>query len=389
MEQQMEQQMKQEMEQQQQWEEVFLKKVFQKLSWVTDQVEMLNAYRVVDGKYDNKPMPPYSWTCGFFGGMQWWLYRYSGEKKFYQKAKAASERMDKGLLDFQPLGHDVGFQYLLTTVADYLCTGVERARVSSIHSATLLAGRFNLVGRYIRAWNDNTGIDPKKSKAGYAIIDCMMNIPLLFWASEETGDPRYYQIAEAHADTVLREFIREDGSSNHIVVFNPIDGSVIEKPRGQGYTEGSSWTRGQGWALYGFAMAYFFTRKRKYLEASLKVARYFLEHLPESGIPPVDFKQPDEPHYVDSSAGVIALCGMIDLKKWVGREEQIWLEAGIRKLFSGAYANCDFSRDTQSIMQNSMEQYHGNGEQTGLIYAEFYLLEALMKRRGEQYLFHK
>lgn len=375
------------MDQQRQWEENFLEKVYQKLNWVTDEVKTLYPYRVAEGKYDNVTMPPYSWTCGFWGGIQWWLYRYSGERKFLEKAEEASERMDGGLVTFTSLHHDVGFQYLLTTVADYLQTESERARISSIHAASLLAGRFNLAGRYIRAWNENKFLDPTESKAGYAIIDCMMNIPLLFWASEETGDPRFYQIAEAHADTALREFIRKDGSSNHIVVFDPKSGCVVDKPKGQGYAPGSSWTRGQGWAIYGFAMAYFYTKKMEYLEAALKVAKNFLKHLPETGVPQVDFDQPKEPAYVDSSAGVIALCGMIELKKWASQEVQDWLEEGIKSLLKGAYDNCDFTHDTQAVMQNGMEMYHGNGEQITLIYADFYLLEALMKRRGERFLF--
>ena len=375
------------MDRQRQWEEEFLEKIYQKFYWITDEVKTLYPYCVENGKYDNVTMPPYSWTCGFWGGIQWWLYIYSGESKFLENAKRASERMDEGLVSFTPLHHDVGFQYLLTTVADYQQTGSERARISSIHAASLLAGRFNLAGKYIRAWNDNPNIDQSENKSGYAIIDCMMNIPLLFWASQETEDPRYFHIAEAHADTVVREFIREDGSSNHIVVFDPVDGHVVGKPKGQGYAEGSAWTRGQSWAIYGFAMAYAYTKKQTYLQTALRVADYFLEHLPENGIPPVDFEQPQQPEYVDISAGVIALCGLIELKAWVDESHKDWLEKGIRKLLKGVYDSCDFGLDTQAIMLNGMEMYHGSGKQTSLIYAEFYLLEALMKRRGNGFLF--
>lgn len=373
---------------QRQWEEDFLSKMYDKLSWVTDEVKTFKPYTTIDGKYYNTPDDNYSWTCGFWGGIQWWLYKLGKDEKFLKKAQAISENMDRGLTDFVQLHHDVGFQYLLTTVADYEVTRSERAETSSIHAATLLAGRFNLAGGYIRAWNENKYLDAEESKAGYAIIDCMMNIPILFWASETTGDPRFRQIAEAHADTALREFIREDGSSHHIVVFDPKDGCVITKPKGQGYAPGSSWTRGQGWAIYGFAMAYSYTQKPEYLKAALKVAENFLKHMPETGIPPVDFDQPIEPPYVDSSAGVIALCGMIDLKKWANEEDQQWLEEGIRLLFKGAYANSDFSKDTQAVLQNGMELYHG-GYQKVLIYGDFYLLEALMKRRGNDYLFCK
>ena len=376
------------MKEQRQWEEDFLSKVYEKLFWVTDEVKALKPYTTAEGRYGDAPDDRYPWFCGFWGGIQWWLYQYSGNEKFLQKAKAVSENMHKGLTDFVQLHHDVGFQYLLTTVADYEITGSHRAEVSGIHAATLLAGRFNLAGRYIRAWNENKYLDPTESKAGYAIIDCMMNIPLLFWATEETGDPRFCQLAEAHADTVLREFIREDGSSHHIVVFDPKTGSVVDKPKGQGYAPGSSWTRGQGWAIYGFAMAYFYTKKPEYLNAALKVAKNFLYHTPKTGIPPVDFDQPEEPAYVDSSAGVIALCGMIELKKWASDEDGKWLEEGIRLLFKGAYANCDFTKNTQAVLQKGKELYHG-GSQMVLIYGDFYLLEALMKRRGNQFLFYK
>ncbi|MBO5237158.1 MAG: glycoside hydrolase family 88 protein [Lachnospiraceae bacterium] len=376
------------MENQRQWEEEFLSKVYEKLFWATDEVSSLKPYTTKDGIYNAPPAGKYHWFCGFWGGIQWWLYKFSKDEKFLKKAKAISEDMDYGLTDFVQLDHDVGFQYLLTTVADYEITGSDRAMVSGIHAATLLAGRFNLAGRYIRAWNETKYLNPTESKTGYAIIDCMMNLPLLFWASEETGDPRFRQIAEAHADTALREFIREDGSSHHIVVFNPEDGSVVDFPAGQGYASGSSWTRGQGWAIYGFAMAYFYTKKKEYFETALKVAKNFLKRMPETGIPPVDFDQPEEPAEMDSSAGVIALCGMIDLKKWASEEDQQWLEEGICLLFKGAYANCDFTKDSQAVLQNGKELYHG-GCQKVLIYGDFYLMEALMKRRGCDYLFHK
>ena len=373
------------MEKQLKWEEEFKEKIYKKMDWVIDEVRLLNPYRDNgDGIYDHNPTKmPYAWFCGFWGGIQWWMYRYSGDEKFLNKAKAISEWMDGGLVEFVNLTHDVGFQYLSTTVPDYLVTGSDRAYVSSIHAANLLAGRFNIKGQYIRAWNENKGIDATENKFGYAIIDCMMNIPLLFWTSEVTNDPRYRHIAEAHADTVMKHFIREDGSSEHIVVFNPDDGTVVHKPKGQGYSEGSAWTRGQGWAVYGFAQAYHYTKKKEYLDCALKTAKYIFDRIPENGVLPADFNQPEEPALVDSSAGVIALCGMIDLKRWVDEETQEWLEEGIRKLFRGAYANCDFSKERQPIMNNFLELYKEGARQSSCVYADFYLIEALMKRRGE------
>ncbi|MEE1012800.1 MAG: glycoside hydrolase family 88 protein [Clostridia bacterium] len=374
---------------QQAWEQELLDKIYQKLKVVTPQVKTLYAYSTKDGKYDNVTMPPYGWTCGFWGGLLWWMYRYGKDSIFSETAAAAAERMDEGLSQFTPLGHDVGFQYLLTAIPDYNINGRERSRVAAIHAATILAGRFNLSGRYIRAWNDGTGgIDPGANKAGYAIIDCMMNLPLLYWASNETGDPRYKQIAMAHADTVAEKFIRDDGSSCHIVIFDPETGEVKDKPRGQGYAEGSAWSRGQGWAIYGFAMSYGYTGKKLYLEKALKVAEYFIKEMRDRETPPLDFRQPAEPAYLDASAGVIAACGMVELQKWVDEEVCEKLEKAIRALLRGAYSNCDFSTEEQSILQNCSVLYHTRSEHhIPLVYGDFYLAELLMKRRGEKPLY--
>lgn len=376
------------MDKQRQWEEDFLKKIYDKFYQVVDEIETISPRALVEnGKYPKEKNPPYTWVGGFWGGILWWLYRYSGEEKFLQKGKEISDWMEQGLLEYNHLTHDVGFEYLLTSVADYMETSEQKPYFVGLHAAALLAGRYNPAGRYIRAWNENKYIDGSESKAGYAIIDCMMNIPLLFWATEESGDPRYRQIAMLHADTAMREFIRENGSSEHIVVFDPESGAVVNKPEGQGYARGSSWTRGQGWAIYGFAMAYHYTKKQEYLDTALKVAAYFLSRLPENGMPPVDFDQPAEPAFIDMSAAAIAVCGMIDLKKWVRTEEEEWLEKGIRMLLGALYENCDFSVENQALVENCKQMYHEEPVQQHWIYGDFYLVEALMKRRGESYIF--
>lgn len=163
------------------------------------------------------------------------------------------------------------------------------ARRRGLHAAQLLAGRFNPAG-YIRAWNDFP--DPDTDTRGWAIIDCLFNIPLLYWASEETNDPRFKKIAMTHADTVAANFVREDGSVRHIVQFDPETGAFVRDYGGQGYAQGSSWTRGQTWALYGFVMSYKHTGAVRYLAMAQKVAEYFIAHIPADGRIPVDFCQP-------------------------------------------------------------------------------------------------
>lgn len=363
----------------------FLEKVKDKLSWVTDEVNFIYPYTTRQGKYENAKTIPYIWTCGFYGGILWYMYQLTKDEKYLKLGKESASHLEKCLIDFVDIDHDVGFQFLFTNVADYNITGDEKSKIRALHAATILAGRYNPKGQFIRAWNDNPYIDGDISKSGYVIIDCMMNIPLLYWASEVTGDPRYTQIANLHADTVIKHFIREDGSSNHIVVFDPETGEVVNKPAGQGYAPGSSWTRGQGWAIYGFAMAYHYTKNEKYLEIAKKVADYFISHMNDEYIP-IDFAQPSEPKYEDSSAAAITACGLLEILKYDDNEKY---RNAVDVLMNIMYKNCNFDRYEQSILQNCSEMYYREeSRHVSLIYGDYYLLEALMRLNGGDNLFY-
>ena len=178
--------------------------------------------------------PPYEgdawWTNGFWPGLMWQLFAATQQEVFRSEALRVEERLVKELCVFERLHHDVGFMYMLSCGGNWMDSGSRDAKRNLLHAANILAGRFNLAGGFIRAWNED--------KAGWAIIDSMMNVHLLFWASRETKDPRFAQIAVRHADTAMRAFVREDGSCNHIVIFDPDTGEVLQKPAGQGYAEG-------------------------------------------------------------------------------------------------------------------------------------------------------
>ncbi len=177
------------------------------------------------------------WTNGFWAGMLWQMYHATGNEEYCRTARYSEEAFDKALEEFEGLHHDVGFQFLHTAVADYRLTGSKRSRTRGLHGAALLAGRFNGNGNYIRAWN--------KDLPGWLIVDCLMNIPLLYWAGEETGDPRFAYVADQHAHTAMRLLVREDGSCNHIAVCDPATGELLELPGGQGYGAGSSCPEGR------------------------------------------------------------------------------------------------------------------------------------------------
>lgn len=351
----------------------FLKKVTDKLSRIIDGADFTcpNGGGWAKGFYVG------GWTSGFYGGVLWYMYRYTKDEKYLTLAKKCSEYYDVLLTEYTSLSHDVGFQFLLTNVADKNITGDEQAKIRALHAANILAGRFNPVGKFIRAWNDNVSIDGEAPKTGYVIIDCMMNIPLLYWAFEETGDPRYRHIADMHADTAMMNFIREDGSSDHIVNFNPETGEVVSRPAGQGYSEGSAWTRGQSWALYGFSMAYRYTKNEKYLETAKKSAKYFISQMNDEYIP-IDFMQPAEPVRQDTSAAAISACGLLELSKFVSEDEKKCYASAIERLMNILQKNCDFTSDTSVLLKNGSLMYTA-GIHTSLVYGDFYMLEALMR----------
>ncbi|MBO5994133.1 MAG: glycoside hydrolase family 88 protein, partial [Firmicutes bacterium] len=266
-----------------------LKKIEEKMTVVTERNKGIIPYTTMDGKFDDKSVSdPCWWTNGFWGGEMWQLYALTGNEMFRQEAVGVEEKLDKNLMNTDGLDHDNGFKWLPTSVIRYKQEKNKESLNRAMLAANNMAGRFNLAGNFIRAWNNWDNVD----RRGFAIIDCMMNLPLLYWASEETTDPRFKMMAVAHADTAMKTFVREDGSVNHIVVFDPFTGKMVESLGGQGYGVGSSWTRGQSWGVYGFALSYGYTGDKKYLETSKKIADYVISELKDSYLVPIDYRQP-------------------------------------------------------------------------------------------------
>ena len=235
------------------------------------------------------------------------------------------------------------------------------------------AARANIKGKYIRAWNHHD----------YTIIDCLMNLPLLYWASHEVKDDRYKHIAMMHVDSAIKHHVREDGSIVHIASHNPLKDEVIETLAGQGFAVGSCWTRGQAWAVYGFTLNYIHTNEQRYLDTAIKVADYFINQAKKYNYKvPIDFCQPTEPAYLDNSATVCAVCGMIELYKITG-DEKYRDEAIV--LLQHLEEDCDFTNENHSIVQKCSEAYYGR-QHLPLIYADFFLVEAILKLRDSDFL---
>ena len=225
---------------------------------------------------------------------------------------------------------------------------------------------------------------------GRVIIDCMMNIPLLYWASDETGDPRYQYVAMSHADTTMKTHLRADGSVHHMVDLDIVTGEPVEAFGGQGYELGSSWSRGQSWALYGYVLSYIHTQKQVYLDAAKRVAHYFIANIAEYAVPLCDFRAPKEPVIYDTTAGACAACGLIEIAKNVPEHEQpLYMKAALRILKALEKDFCDWSDKEDSILQKGTEAYHSpdSSKHIPIIYGDYFFTEAIYKLKGFDMLF--
>ena len=354
-------------------------KIEKKLEYTSHNTECEFPYTTENGKFvEHSSKDINYWTNGFWAGILWLMYQATNDEFYKEKADSIEDKLDTALYGYWGLSHDVGFMWHLSSVANYRITGKKQSLTRGIIAANYLSGRYHAVGGFIKAWGNR----------GYqyynAIIDCMMNLPLLYWASEETEDPRYKFIAENHADTVIKTFIREDGSVNHINLYNSETGEFIDSEGGQGYQKGSSWTRGQAWAIYGFILSYIHTKKERYLNAAKRVAHYFMAALAATGefVPNCDFRAPKEPVYKDTTAGVIAACGLIEISKVVPEYEQsMYLDFALMILKETEEKYADWTEEEASIIQMGTEAYE-RGHNVPIIYGDYYFIEAILKLKG-------
>lgn len=326
---------------------------------------------------------PHWWTAGFWPGLLWLLYDGSGEASFRAIAEQCELELDAVLDGFDRLDHDIGFMWTLTSVAGYKLSGSGDSRRRALKAANYLMGRFNLQGKYIRAWNPwREGED----NAGLAIIDCAMNVPLLYWASRETGDPRYKHVAEAHMGTVMTHFIRSDGSVRHIVRFDPETGEVAEYLGGQGYAPESAWSRGNAWAIYGLALAGRHTGRADYLDAAKRAAHFFLSQLSEDAVPAWDFRAPEETKSLrDSSAGACAACGLLLLAELVPDAEAASYRRAGERIMESLYRNYgSFGDEAEEglVLHGTSHYPEQRNLDVPLIYGDYFFVEGLARLKG-------
>ena len=365
-----------------QWLEGVFEKLQIKLGREVDRLGSMIPYISRNGVYGDLDTPEgiYMWTNGFWAGILWQMHYATEDAVYLAAAKRVEERLDAALYGFEGLYHDVGFMYSLSAVADYRLTGNPGSKIRGLHAATVLAGRYNPTGQYIRAWNQPSWTEEDVS--GWLIIDSMMNMPLLYWAGEITGDPRFRDIAERHTDTVLKYGLRGDGSSNHVVVLNPVTGEYLDNPAGQGYASGSAWSRGQSWVLYGFSLAYRHTGKQQYLDAARRSAHYCIANMAVNDwLPAVDFRAPEHPEKYDSTAGMVIASALLELKEHVDvYEQQMYFESAIRILKTCEEAFCNWDAEKDGIVDGGTVLYHGSRDaNVPIIYGDYFFVESVLR----------
>lgn len=373
------------MQQYQEWVDETWKKIESKMKKVVGRSHAIIPYIAEDGHFDNMmEKNPNWWTNGFWGGMLWLMYIATGDELYKNEAQVSEELLDKALANFEKLDHDVGFMWHLTSGASYACTESEASKRRNLFAAASLASRYNVTGGYIRAWNKWSDEITNDNRT---IIDCMMNLPLLYWASDVTGNANFKKIAMAHADMAMRDHIRPDGSVNHIIDHDTETGEVLDNPAGQGFASGSSWTRGAAWALYGFVLSYIHTGKKEYLDTAKSVAHYFIACVCDDWIPRIDFRSPEEPDFADTTAGACAACGLIEIANCVDEfEKKTYMNAAVKILRAMDEKFCCWDEDTDPILYGGSEAYHDGAKEAPIIYGDYFFVEAIYKLKGNKRL---
>lgn len=321
------------------------------------------------------------WTDGFWTGLLWLCYECTGDRVFRARAE---ENVDSFLhrvenrieLDH----HDLGFLYSLSCVAGYKLTGSEKARRAGILAADKLMERFRERDGFIQAWGELGAKDNYR-----LIIDCLLNIPLLYWAAEETGDERYGTAARRHYEKACSYVIREDASAYHTFYFDPETGKPLRGATRQGYSDDSAWARGQAWGIYGIPLNYRKNQDAGAYNLFAGMTNYFLNRLPEDRICYWDLIFGDgSGQSRDSSAAAVAVCGIHEMCKYlpeVDADKEVYRRAAHQMLRALAekYTKQEVGKGDPILYHGVYSWHSGKGVDEGSIWGDYFYMEALTR----------
>ena len=331
-----------------------------------------------DGSFHG--VKPGDWTCGFFPGSLWYTYEFTKDEAWKKDAEKWTNILEK--VKNQRNTHDLGFMLFCSFGNGYRLTGNPKYKEVIIQGSNTLIKRFNPKVGCIKSWDRY----PWSAKWQYpVIIDNMMNLEMLFWATKATGDSVYYNVAKTHALTTLKNHFRKDFSSYHVVNYDSLTGEVITRGTHQGYADESAWARGQGWGLYGYTMCYRETKDKAFLEHAEKIAAYILTHknMSEDMIPYWDLFAPDIPNSPrDASTAALIASGLLELGEYSPKNKKKYFEAAekiLKSLASDQYT-AEPGTNQYFILKHSTGNYPSNSEiDAPLSYADYYYLEALLR----------
>lgn len=315
------------------------------------------------------------WTCGFPAGSYWQMYEMTGDE--YWKDAAVENTVKLDGVQHRTNTHDLGFMVFCSFGNAYRLTGNEEYKEAVIQASESLITRFNPTVGCIKSWDHGDWEFP-------VIVDNMMNLEMLFWASEVTGDPKYRDVAVSHADVTLENHFRDDMSSYHVVSYDTITGEPVEKHTHQGLNHESAWGRGQAWGFYGYTMTYRETGDEKYLVAAEEIGDFILDNLPADMVSYWDFNDPDIPDtHRDASAAAITASAMLELSTLSEKGEK-YLDAGNKiteSLTSEEYRAND-GTNGGFLLKHSVGHKPKNSEvDVAINYADYYYLEALKRQQ--------
>ncbi len=352
----------------------------------SDLDQFTDAFKI-NGTTNNfyEPSINRSWTSGFWTGQIWLAYEWTKDERYKKAAEVQvesfSKRMDEA---FDINHHDMGFLYSLSCVAAYKLTQNTTGKEAAIRAADHLITRYQEDGQFIQAWG-NVGADDNYR----LIIDCLLNLPLLYWATEATGDEKYADIARRHIDTSLKVVLREDHSTYHTYYFEKGTGKPLYGETRQGYSDDSAWARGQAWGIYGTALSYRYTQEESYKDIFYKVTDFFIDNLPKDLVPYWDFEFNDpSQESKDSSAAAIAVCGILEMCKYLdGERKEKYRSAALKILKSliDNYAVKDPKSSNGLLLHGVYARgtAHNSCEDRNVdecnVWGDYFYLEALMR----------
>lgn len=324
-------------------------------------------------------VPSRDWTSGFFAGELWYMYEYTGDKKWETAARKYTAPIEQEKTN--GVTHDMGFKVYCSFGNGYRLTQDSDYKVIILESAYTLITRYRPNVKALRSWDHN-----KDKWQNPVIIDNMMNLELLFWAFKESKDSAFYNIAVSHAETTLKNHFRPDYSSYHVIDYDTITGEVLKKNTHQGFSHESAWSRGQAWAVYGYTMCYRETGRPEFLEQAKKVTNYIFTHpnLPEDLIPYWDYDAPEIPNEPrDVSAATVTASALYELSLYDKENSEKYLN----------WANKIIDSLNKNYLAKEGGDYgflllHSTGSKPGkfevdkpLSYADYYFLEALLRKQ--------